>query len=101
MGQPEEGLALAERSIKADPTCWECLDTYALLLSEKGRFEDAVTVQQRAVDLMPEGVRDPRMTDQLRKYSVIARTMARRRREAESARPAVLAEPAVPAPPAP
>lgn len=98
MGRPDDGLALAERSIKADPTCWECLDTYALLLSEKGRFDDAVTVQQRAVDLMPEGVRMPQIAERLHKYTVIARTMARRRREAESAKPA---EPVAPAPPAP
>lgn len=104
MGHPDEGLGLSERSLKADPTCWECFDTYALLLSEKGRFDDAVAAQQRAVDLMPEGLRMPEVAEQLHKYSVIARAMARRRREAESAKPAppTLPEPpAGPAPPAP
>jgi tetratricopeptide (TPR) repeat protein len=74
--RPDDGLPFAERALAAEPNCWRCFDTYALLLSAKGRDDEAVTAQARALDLLPEGARDAPLLARLRKYkdAVRART---------------------------
>jgi tetratricopeptide (TPR) repeat protein len=53
-GRADEGLPLAEKSIRLDPLCWRCQDTYAVLLAEKGRLDEALAASDRALALLPE-----------------------------------------------
>lgn len=54
---PGRGLPFSERAIRADPLCWTCQQTYAVLLYELGREADADAANARALALVPEGVR--------------------------------------------
>lgn len=65
---PAEGLPFAARAVKADPTCWRCLDTQAMLLFQKGDVEAALTTQERAVSVMPETQRNLEVLARLRQY---------------------------------
>ncbi len=64
----DEGLPLAERAIQRGPACWRCFDTYALLLSEKGQLDEAASAEERAIERMPEDVRDAGPARRLRAY---------------------------------
>lgn len=54
---PGRGLPFSERAIKANPLCWTCQQTYAVLLYELGRGADADAANDRASALLPEGMR--------------------------------------------
>jgi tetratricopeptide (TPR) repeat protein len=53
MDRTEEGLVFAKRAVDAEPGCWECLDTLALLAFQKGWAREALDLQLRAVSLLP------------------------------------------------
>jgi tetratricopeptide (TPR) repeat protein len=57
--RPDEGIPFSMRSLRADPICWSCQDTYAILLLEKGRTEEALRAIERAVSLIPETTSAP------------------------------------------
>lgn len=69
----DDGLRLALRAVQGDPSCWQCFDTLALLLAQKGAFEKAVEAQSVAVSLMPEGMSSPSLTERLSRYKMAAR----------------------------
>ncbi len=56
---PDEAMPFAERAVRLDPLCWTCLDTYALVLFEKGRLDEAMKASDRAVSVLPEKVSAP------------------------------------------
>ncbi|APR76074.1 Hypothetical protein A7982_01421 [Minicystis rosea] len=64
----DAGLPFAERAVKADPTCYRCMDTYAVLLFEKGRLRDAVAAEERAIELLPEEHDDTELVRRLRSF---------------------------------
>ncbi len=68
VGQIDEGLCFAARATKADPACYRCYSTGAKLLFAKGRTEEAVEAAERAVNLLPDGVRAPQLVADLRAY---------------------------------
>ncbi|HEU4412361.1 MAG TPA: hypothetical protein VFS43_44375 [Polyangiaceae bacterium] len=65
-GAPERGLPFAKKAISANPSCFECYDTAAMLLFRLGRLDEAVAAQRTAVNLMPDGVRMPGVLKRLR-----------------------------------
>jgi tetratricopeptide (TPR) repeat protein len=67
-GDPERGLPLAKKAIAANPACFECYDTAAVLLHRLGHLPEAVDAQRAAVNLMPDGLRDPTITSRLREF---------------------------------
>lgn len=71
-GRAEEALPLALHAVEADPSCWECYDTLALVLAEKGALDKAVEVQLLAINLMPHGVTSDDVFARLRKYKEAA-----------------------------
>jgi tetratricopeptide (TPR) repeat protein len=64
-GQHDRALASARKAIAADPSCFECYDTVAIVLQRLGRFDEAVAAQRTGVHLMPEGAAEPGMLDHL------------------------------------
>jgi hypothetical protein len=56
--KPDAGLPFAVRAVKADPTCAGCFDALALLVAEKGDFDQAVALGERALHMWPEGMSD-------------------------------------------
>jgi tetratricopeptide (TPR) repeat protein len=68
----DEALPLSLRSVEADPGCWACYDTLALVLFKKGALAKAVEVQSLAVNLMPEGFIDRDVFRRLREYKAAA-----------------------------
>jgi tetratricopeptide (TPR) repeat protein len=71
--RPDEGLPLALKAVAGDPSCWQCFDTLALLLSQKGAFEKAKEVQSLALSLVPEGVDSSSLMASLQRYEQAAR----------------------------
>jgi protein involved in temperature-dependent protein secretion len=69
----DEGLPLALRAVRGDPSCWQCFDTLALLLAQKGAFEKAKEAQSVAVSLIPEGFQGSSLLASLRRYEEAAR----------------------------
>jgi tetratricopeptide (TPR) repeat protein len=67
-GQTDEGLRFAARATRADPACYRCYSTGARLLFAKGRLDEAVDAAERAVNLLPDGVRAPQLSQDLRSY---------------------------------
>src|SRR5262249_18538146 len=55
-GQLDGGLLFAERAIRADPLDWRCQHAYTMLLFHKGRIDEAITANERAMALLPEQV---------------------------------------------
>jgi tetratricopeptide (TPR) repeat protein len=68
MGDIDLGLVFARRAVEERPDCWECLDTLALLLSQTGYVEEALTLQERAVALIPERRSVPELLERLERY---------------------------------
>jgi tetratricopeptide (TPR) repeat protein len=60
--------SFAERSVKADPTCAACLDTYAMVSFAKGDLAEAVYAEERAIAALPEQHVDRDMVARLEKY---------------------------------
>ncbi|MEP7126329.1 MAG: hypothetical protein ABJE95_35685 [Byssovorax sp.] len=67
-GQTDDGLRFAARATKADATCYRCFATGARLLFAKGRVDEAVDAAERAVNLLPDGVRAPQLARDLLMY---------------------------------
>jgi tetratricopeptide (TPR) repeat protein len=67
-GAPGRGLPFARKAIDADPACFECYDTAALLLYRLGRLNEAVVAQRTAVHLTPEGLKVPDMLKRLQTF---------------------------------
>lgn len=53
-GRVDEGLGFSARARRADPLCWSCQDTYAMLLLQQGKAREAMTASDRALALAPE-----------------------------------------------
>jgi hypothetical protein len=71
--QPEVGLPFARRAMERSPSCWGCLDTWALLAFENQAVDEAVALQQRALDLVPEGRKAPgEMIQRMARYRAAA-----------------------------
>jgi tetratricopeptide (TPR) repeat protein len=68
IGQNDDGLRFAARATKADPSCYRCYATGAHLLFATGRFNEAVDAAERAVNLLPDGVRAPQLTRDIARY---------------------------------
>lgn len=68
----DEGLPLALRAVRGDPSCWQCFDTLALLLAQKGAFDKAKEAQSLALSLVPEGVDGSSLAKSLRRYEKAA-----------------------------
>lgn len=49
-----QALAFAQRAIERDSACWQCLDTLAEILAQKGDLAGAVAAEQQAIALTPE-----------------------------------------------
>jgi hypothetical protein len=69
---PQVGMPFAMRSVAANPTCAECFDTLALLQSESGMLAEAVTSQERACELLPEGAQALGFQKRLDEYRRLA-----------------------------
>jgi tetratricopeptide (TPR) repeat protein len=82
--EADAGLPFAERAIKAGPACWRCVDTYALLLLEKNRLDDAIAAESRAVDLLPEEETEPTLVKRLRSMIALQKKL---RQAAAGAKP--------------
>jgi tetratricopeptide (TPR) repeat protein len=76
VGLPDEGLRFARRAVDAEPGCWQCLDTLALLLFEKGRPEEALEMQRRALNLLPESFTPDELSARLYHYERAAQDAA-------------------------
>ncbi|HEU4407254.1 MAG TPA: hypothetical protein VFS43_18435 [Polyangiaceae bacterium] len=78
-GDPERGLPFARKAIAANPSCFECYDTVAVLLYRLGRLDEAVAAQRIAVYLAPEGLKKPDMLARLQTFEkeLAARTASR------------------------
>jgi tetratricopeptide (TPR) repeat protein len=85
MGELDLALPFARRAVQADPSCWYCLDTLALLLAGTGFYEDAIPLQERAVALMPAHRPVPDVLERLEQY----RAVLKARRDAGTVKPAV------------
>jgi tetratricopeptide (TPR) repeat protein len=55
-GRTEEGSRLLDRALAADPLCWQCQKTRAILLSERGETDAALAAMDRVIALVPEGM---------------------------------------------
>jgi hypothetical protein len=55
--QNELSRELAEKACNADPNCWKCWHAYALATFRAGDAARAATIQQSALDHLPETVR--------------------------------------------
>lgn len=64
--RPSDGFAFAERALRLDPTCWRCQDTYATVLFEVGRIDEALAANARALALVPETEKAPQLTNHRR-----------------------------------
>lgn len=53
-GHAKEGVAPAEQSLRLDPNCWECFDTYGRVLAELGEFNAAAESQELAIGRLPD-----------------------------------------------
>lgn len=69
----DEGLTLAVRAVRGDPSCWQCFDTLASLLAQKGAYEKAKEAQSVAVSLLPENVRSEGVMKRMKVYEEAAR----------------------------
>lgn len=75
--QPLVGASFARRSVEKDPTCWECLDTLALLQFQLGNARAAAETQTRAINVLSSG-RVPRdLLYRLSRYQTQTATVAR------------------------
>jgi tetratricopeptide (TPR) repeat protein len=73
-GRTLEGLPFAMRALDAEPGCWECLDTLAVLRDQQGKTSEALELERRAIGLIPDFRQPPReMIERLRKYEQAAR----------------------------
>jgi Flp pilus assembly protein TadD len=55
-GEPERALAAYERSLALDPTFTEAMHGLAKTLQDMNRFDDAIAVANRIVELDPDDV---------------------------------------------
>ncbi len=53
-GRVEEGFRLIDWALAADPLCWACQETRALLLADAGKLDLAVAAMDRVMVLLPE-----------------------------------------------
>src|SRR5262249_50820247 len=58
LDRPDQGLPFAVRAVEKAPGCWECQDTLAALLFQKGLVAQAIERQRWALNLVPEGSPD-------------------------------------------
>jgi tetratricopeptide (TPR) repeat protein len=86
--QPDLGLPSAKRAVELDPRCWQCLDTLARLYADMGFFEEALPLERRAANLMPE-------------YASAATVLTRLARYEEAVKALPPAPPPSPPPPPP
>jgi tetratricopeptide (TPR) repeat protein len=78
----EDGLRLIDRALTADPLCWPCLRTRALMLATAGRIDEALVAADRVTVLLPDGA-PAEIIVKLRQEIERARSAAKR--EAEGA----------------
>jgi tetratricopeptide (TPR) repeat protein len=82
--EPDEGLPLAVRAVKADPTCWRCYATLARLRYAKRELDEAVAAGERALNLLPDGVKHPGLSEEVTRYAQ-ERNRARREKAGDKA----------------
>ncbi len=59
---------LADRAMKLDPSCIDCVATRARIAFDDGSLEDAARLQRRAIALLPDGANDQPFQIVLREY---------------------------------
>jgi hypothetical protein len=74
--QPADGMAFAERALQREPNCRYCLDTHATLLFLGHRPEEALAIQERAIELMPERIKGSGLLERRRRYDLAVRAKA-------------------------
>lgn len=66
---PDRGVPFAMRAIQLDPGCWTCFDTLAVFAHLDGQDRDAVALQLRAINLIPDfRAPPPRVFERLQTY---------------------------------
>ena len=60
---------LAEKALRADPTCALCVETLAMVAEYRKEWETAVTLQTLAINLTPHGFGTKDMLARLERYS--------------------------------
>jgi hypothetical protein len=61
-------FVLAKKAVVADPLCFECWDTLAVVYAEKSQFTLAYDAEMRAIQVLPEGVKANVLEERLRKF---------------------------------
>jgi tetratricopeptide (TPR) repeat protein len=61
-----DGLPFSLRSLRVDPLCWSCQDTYAVILLARGEADQAFAAIERAISLVPEGTSAPLLLEHRR-----------------------------------
>lgn len=67
LGRSDQALDAARKAINLDPINSWSLDTYARILSDQDRHDEALSIQRHAVDFLPEDSVSPEMLDFLRR----------------------------------
>ncbi len=67
-GDADRGLPFAAKAVAANPSCFECYDTAAVLFHRLGRLDEAVAAQRSAVNLLPDGLRVSSLVKRLHEY---------------------------------
>lgn len=61
--RPEIARPLAERACRIGPNCWQCLHAYALAVFDTGDAPQAVSLERRAFDRLPDADAAPASAD--------------------------------------
>jgi tetratricopeptide (TPR) repeat protein len=70
IGRVNEALPFAARAVADAPGCWNCRDTMARVLYQKGAIERAIEEEKTAIGMLPEGEEEDRKdySARLRQY---------------------------------
>ena len=66
LDRPDQALAVLERAVKKDPTCWSCWDVRSLAHLDRGEIEEARVASDRALAYLPEGMQASRVKEHRR-----------------------------------
>jgi tetratricopeptide (TPR) repeat protein len=74
--QRDRGAELADRAMKINPSCVECVSVRARIAFDDGSLEDAVRLERRAIALLPEGANDRPFQTTLAAYEAALKAKA-------------------------